>query len=114
MCVMYKDIYIRAVGTSGTALLRHNWRNIIRGKEIWRDLERPVQCSYIGGKISRCLFIAVILVEIYYKGWRDLERAVWSFINWRRDIIRGKEIWTGLIGALILAERYGESCSELL
>ena len=77
------------------------------------DLERLVWSFYIGGKISRCLFIVVILV-IYYKGWRDLERAVWSFINWRRDIIRGKEIWTGLIGALILVERYGESCSELL
>ena len=87
------------------------WRDIIRG---WRDLERPVQCSYIGEKISRCLFIAVILVEIYYKGWRDLERAVWSFINWRRDIIRGEEMWTGLIGAFILAERYGGSCLELL
>ena len=74
----------------------------------------PVPTNYISGGIWRGLFRALILVEIYYEGWRDLETAVWSFINWRRDIIRGEEIWTGLIGALILAERYGGSGSELL
>ena len=53
-------------------------------------------------------------MKINYKGWRDLQRVIWSFINWWRDIIRSGEIWTGLIRVFILVERYGGSYLEIL
>ena len=36
----------------------------------------PVPINYISGGIWRGLIGALILVEGYYKGWRDLEGAI--------------------------------------
>ena len=52
------------------------------------------------------LFKAVILMEIYYKGWRDLDRPNWSSYI-------GGEIWRGLFEAIILAEIYYKGWIDL-
>ena len=41
-------------------------------------MEEAVWSSYNWEEIWRGLFEAIILAEIYYKGWIDLEKAIWS------------------------------------
>ena len=57
-------------------------------------------------RISRCLFKAVILVEGYNKGWRDLEEAVWSFYI-------GRKIWREPFRALIFEKGYYKKWRDL-
>ena len=62
-------------------------------------MEEVVWSSYIDGEIWRELFGAVIIGE-------GSQKTCLEQLYSRRDIIRSGEIWTGLIKALTLAERY--------
>ena len=43
-----------------------------------------------------------------------MERAVWSFYNWWRDIIRSGEIWRELFGAFIIGQGSRDAYSNQL